>query len=199
MDGSMTAVKGVGKALAAVLITAISFVMWSGDFEKIREEASGLVLWQKAVRLAKGVLEAIGGYVRAQCIIILLIMGACTTGFFFAGSPYALLFGICTGILDALPVLGTGIVILPWLLVQILQGNYGAAFILALTYGACTVIREVLEPRLVGKRLGLFPILVLMSVYVGVKLYGMSGIVLGPISLLVIQELWREMEPGERK
>ncbi len=193
MGGSVTAVKGAGKVLAAVLITAISFVLWSGDFEKIKEEASELPLWRHMVRLVNGILQAIGGYLRAQCIIITLVIGICTAGFFLTGSSYALLFGICTGILDALPVLGTGIVILPWILVQVLQGNYGVAVILAFTYGACTLVREVLEPRLVGKRLGLFPILVLMSVYVGVKLYGMGGIVLGPLSLLVIQELWKEL------
>lgn len=196
VDGSMAAVKGMGKTLAAVLITAISFVLWSGDFEKMKEEASELPLWGHMVRLVKGILEAVGGYLRAQCVIIALVTGVCTAGFFLAGSSCALLFGILTGFLDALPVLGTGIVILPWMVVQVMQGNYGTAVILALTYGACTLVREVLEPRLVGKRLGLFPVLVLMSVYVGVKLYGMGGIVLGPMSLLVIQELWKGMEAG---
>lgn len=194
MDGSMMAVKGVGKAVAAMVITAISFVLWSGDFEKIKEESAGSAIWQQLVRIARGILQAVGGYVKAQCIIILVIMGICTTGFFLAGSSYALLFGICTGLLDALPVLGTGIVIVPWILVVVLQGEYGAAVILGITYGICTLVREVLEPRLVGRRLGLFPILVLMGVYVGVKVYGTGGIVLGPLSLLVIQELWGEME-----
>ena len=194
MNGSFTLVKGVGKSVAAVLITAISFVLWSGDFEKIKEEAEGSALWQQLVRLARGILEAVGGYLKAQCIIIAIIMGTCSVGFFLAGSSYALLFGICTGLLDALPVLGTGIVLAPSILVSVIQRDYQAALILAVTYGVCTLVREVLEPRLVGKRLGLFPILVLMSVYVGVQVYGVGGIVLGPLSVLVIQELWREME-----
>ena len=194
MDGSLTLIKGVGKTAAAVVITAISFVLWSGDFEKIKEESAGSALWQQLVRLAKGILQAVGGYLKAQCIIMLIIMGICTTGFFLAGSSYALLFGICTGILDALPVLGTGIVLVPSILVSVIQGKYQAALILAVSYGICTLVREVLEPRLVGKRLGLFPILVLMSVYVGVQVYGVGGIVLGPLSVLVVQELWRETE-----
>lgn len=192
MGGSWTAVKSVGKVVAAVLITAISFVLWSADFEKIKEEASGSAIWKKLVSLGKGILGAIGGYVKAQCIIIGIIMVICVVGFFLAGSPYALVLGILTGFLDALPVLGTGLVILPWLIVQVIQGNYMTAVILGLTYGACALTRELLEPRLVGKRLGLFPILVLMSVYVGVKVYGAGGIVLGPLSLLIIQELWKE-------
>ena len=145
------------------------------------------------VSLGNGILEAIGGYVKAQCIIIGVIMVICVVGFFVAGTPYATVIGIGTGILDALPVLGTGLVIVPWAIVEIVRGEYLTALILGLTYGACALTREVLEPRLVGKRLGLFPILVLMSVYVGVKVYGAAGILLGPLSLLVIQELWRQV------
>ena len=145
------------------------------------------------VALGKGILEAIGGYVKAQCMIIGLIMVICVVGFFLAGSPYAVILGIGIGLMDALPVLGTGLFIVPWLVVEVIRGEYLTALILGLTYGACTLTREILEPRLVGKRLGLFPILVLMSVYVGVKVYGASGILLGPLSLLVIQELWKEV------
>lgn len=193
MDGSANVIKMAGKIIAAVLVTAISFILWSGDFEKIKEEASGSVIFQRLVSLGRGIVEAIGGYVKAQCVIIGLIMLICVVGFFLSGSPYALLLGICTGFLDALPVLGTGIVMVPWLVVEVVQGEYMTAVILGLTYGACTLTRELLEPRLIGKRLGLFPILVLMSVYVGVKVYGAGGILLGPLSLLVIQELWKKV------
>ena len=66
-----------------------------------------------------------------------------------------------------------------------------AALVLAATYGICTLIREFLEPRLVGAHLKILPVVVLASVYVGVKVYGAGGIVLGPLSVLIIQELWR--------
>lgn len=190
-DGSLSAVKGVGKVAAAFLVGIIAFVMLCSDFEKIREEVSQSGLFARAAALGKGIKEAIGSYVKAQCIIIGMIMVICVAGFWLTGNPYALMLGIATGFLDALPVLGTGLVLLPWTLIQVLRGEYLTALILGLTYGACALTREILEPKLIGKRLGLFPVLVLLSVYVGVKVYGGSGIILGPLSLLVIQELWK--------
>ena len=104
--------------------------------------------------------------------------------------------GIGIGFLDALPVFGTGTVFVPWLLICLLQGKYASALILAATYGVCMLTREILEPKLIGNRLGILPIVILMSVYVGVKLYGFGGILLGPLSILLIRELWGQVNEG---
>jgi len=96
--------------------------------------------------------------------------------------------------LDALPALGTGTVFLPWILLQVIQKEYTAAIILGVTYGICALAREFLEPKLVGNKLGILPVVILMSVYVGLKLYGLGGILLGPLSVLLIKELWRQVE-----
>ena len=193
--GSFSAVKGVSKLVtrvaAAFFVGIIAFVMLCSDFEKIREEVSESSVFSRAAALGNGIKEAIGSYVKAQCIIIAIIMVICVAGFLIVGSPYAVLFGIATGLLDALPVLGTGLVMIPWTIVLIIRGEYLTALILGLTYGACILTRELLEPKLVGKSLGVFPVLVLLSLYVGVKVYGGAGIILGPLSLLVIQELWK--------
>lgn len=192
-DGSVSAVKGLGKVAAGTVVGVIAFVMLCADFDKIKEEASGSAAVVRLVSLGRGIKEAIGSYVKAQCIMVVIIMGICVAGFLLTGSPYAVVLGLGTGLLDALPVLGTSVVIVPWLIAEVIRGQYGTAIILGLTYGACALTREILEPRLVGKRLGLFPVLVLLSVYVGVNAYGVSGIILGPVSLLVIQELWRKV------
>ena len=104
--------------------------------------------------------------------------------------------GIGIGFLDALPVFGTGTVFVPWILVLALQKRFASAAVLAVTYGICMLTREILEPRLIGNRLGILPIVILMSVYVGVKLYGFEGILLGPLSVLLIRELWEQITPG---
>lgn len=65
---------------------------------------------------------------------------------------------------------------------------------MAVTYGICVLTRELLEPKLIGGRLGILPIVILASVYAGVKLYGFGGILLGPLSVLLIQELWRQVD-----
>lgn len=103
--------------------------------------------------------------------------------------------GIGIGLLDALPFFGTGTAFVPWILILVVfRKDYRAALILALTYGSCVLLRELLEPRLVGNRLGVLPVLILAGVYGGVKLYGAAGILLGPLSILLIRELWRQVD-----
>ena len=68
-----------------------------------------------------------------------------------------------------------------------------------MTYSLCTLTRELLEPRLVGAHLKLLPVVVLAGVYVGVKIYGAGGIVLGPLSVLVIQELWKRVDTDKKE
>lgn len=194
--GSWKLVRHAGSFGAGLLVTVISVVLMAADFEKIREKAREWSFYDAAASVIRGILHSVGGYLRAQGIIMGLVMLLCTAGIWISGAasnPVAA--GIGTGLLDALPVFGTGTVFLPWILILVLfQKNYTAALILALTYGACVLTREFLEPKLIGGKLGLFPVVVLASVYAGVKLYGFGGIILGPVSVLLIQELWRQAD-----
>ena len=142
-----------------------------------------------------------GGYLRAQCIIMGVIMLLCVAGLWISGvSANPLLAGSGVGALDALPVFGTGTVFLPWILILVFfQKNYTAALILAATCGICVLTRELLEPKLIGGRLGILPVVILASVYAGVKLYGFGGILLGPLSVLLIRELWRQVDAAAEK
>lgn len=194
--GSWKLVRHAGSFGAALFVTAVSVILMAADFEKIKETARKWRFYDTAVSVIRGILRSVGGYLRAQGIIMGLVMLLCMAGIWISGAasnPVAA--GIGTGLLDALPVFGTGTVFLPWILILVLfQKNYPAALILALTYGACVLTRELLEPKLIGGRLGLYPVVVLASVYAGVKLYGFGGIILGPVSVLLIQELWRQVD-----
>lgn len=187
-------VKGAGSFLAGGLMTGIAVLLLAADYEELRELGSHFPFYEKTAATVKGVLGSIGTYLGAQCIIMGSVMGICTVGLWWSGqtqSPLAL--GILIGLLDALPVLGTGTVLLPWVILCIFREQYGAAVILAASYGLSFLTRELLEPKLIGRRLGILPVFILAGVYGGVKLYGAGGILLGPLSLLLIRELWQKV------
>lgn len=199
-DGSRQAVVGMGSFLTGVFVTGIATVLLAADYEKIREMGQRWSFYEKTAEVLRGISGAIGRYVRAQCRIMILVMLICTIGIWLSGaSKSPLAAGISTGLLDALPVFGTGTVLVPWILILVIgQRRYRAAAVLALTYGLCTLTRELLEPRLVGAHLKILPVVVLLSVYVGVKIYGAGGIVLGPLSVVVIQELWKRVDVKQK-
>lgn len=193
--GSWQLIKGAGSWMAAVVVTGISLLLLSADFEEIKQIGKRYPLYGKAARSIRRMLHAVGGYLRAQFIIMGIVMLLCILGVWISGStsmPIAV--GIGIGVLDALPVFGTGTVFIPWILICLFQGKYTSALILAVTYGVCMLMREFLEPKLIGNRLGILPVVILMSVYVGVKLYGFGGILLGPLSVLLVRELWGQID-----
>lgn len=126
-------------------------------------------------------------YLKAQGIIIFLVAAVSVLGLFLLKCPYAILLGIVIGIVDAFPVLGSGSIFIPWAVVELIQKDFYRAAVLLTLYVITMLLREILEPRLMGKEMGLKPLYVLASVYVGIKLFGLGGIVLGPIGLTILK------------
>lgn len=120
-------------------------------------------------------------YVKAYLLLLLLTLVLLFVGFSILGVPYAFLVAMLTAIVDMLPVFGIGTVLIPWAIVLLLQKNYYVAFGLLILYGICTLIRQIAEPRLVGKSLGLHPLLTVFATYVGWRLFGLFGMLIAPV------------------
>lgn len=176
---------GCGVTVAAVVA---SFYMLH-DYEGIRARAEASLWGSFLVRLGRQVLGTLGVYLRTQLVIICAVSAACVLTLWLCKNPYAVLIGILIGICDALPFFGTGAVFIPWALVDLLLGKYRLAVVYAALYAFCTFLRELLEPRLMGHRLDLHPAAVMMSIYIGLCIYGISGVLLGPVSLILIKEI----------
>ena len=113
----------------------------------------------------------------------------CTLGLTLLGNPYSVLLGLGIGLLDALPVFGTGAVLVPWGAFLLLERQWWRGAVLLFIYGLCYFIRQFLEAKLMGSRMGLSALETLFSMYVGLELFGVSGFFLGPVGLLIIEDL----------
>ena len=113
-----------------------------------------------------------------------------TAGFFFLRVEYALLFALLITIIDALPVFGTGTVLIPWSMAQFLRGDTRCGVGLLLLYAVAALTRQALEPRLVGKQVGLNPVLTLLALYTGYRLLGVGGMIVFPIAAMLFKQLW---------
>ena len=104
------------------------------------------------------------------------------------------LWALGVAVVDALPVLGSGTVLIPWTLLLLIQGQYGQALGMGLVYLAAVVVRSVLEPRLVGRQLGLDPLVTLAAFYAGYRLWGILGMILAPICAAAARSFFVETE-----
>lgn len=140
-------------------------------------------------QMKKTVGAAFGGYLKAQLLLSLGVFGILLAGFLFTGQDYALLLALGLAVLDFIPLLGSGTVMVPWAVIDLLIQNYSNALSLMLIWGVIAVFRRVAEPKIVGNQTGLSPFLSLISIYVGMKLGGVPGMILGPILVLVVLNL----------
>jgi len=131
----------------------------------------------------------LGRWLKAQLILCSVTAAELSAAFFILRLDYAVLLGILIAVIDALPVIGSGTVLIPWALTALIAGNTKRAVVLAVTYAAVTVVRSLLEPRLVGAKIGLPPIAALAAIYVGFCALGVAGMIVFPIALIMIKRL----------
>ena len=191
LSSSYNCFKGILAAVGFLAITCIAAFLlekeYTGLVEALKRSRELSLVWS----VVEGVLSYIITFIKAQGVILLIISILCAVVLGVAGIPGGILFGLLAGFLDMLPFIGTGIVLVPLGVWQLLNGQYGRMAVCLVLYGVCVVTRELLEPKLIGRRIGIAPVFMLLAVYAGVKLFGVGGIVKGPLALIVIWEIWR--------
>ena len=191
MKYSIDGLKGIAGFFWRFVVCLVATVLILNDYPDLRRRFFGTAPGKIVRRLGKETMHAGGSYLKAQLIILAAVSTICVAGLFFTGNRYALTAGIGIGLCDALPFFGTGTIFVPWLLLELIRGKYFLAIVYGVLYIICNIVREFLEPKLVGKELGIHPLAVIFSIYVGMCVYGGAGILLGPLSGLLIWELYR--------
>lgn len=199
LASSYSCFKGIFSAIGFLAITCIAaFLMekeYAGIVANLKKSKELRLIWA----VVEGVLSYIITFIKAQGVILLIICILCSVVLTVAGVPGGILFGILAGVLDVLPFIGTGIVLVPLSLWQLLNGEYVRMVVCLILYGACILARELSEPKLIGRRIGVAPVFMLLAVYAGMKLFGVGGIIKGPLSLIVIMEILKVMKAEQRE
>lgn len=126
---------------------------------------------------------------KAYFLITLITFAELLTGFFILDIKYAVILAIIIAFVDMLPVLGTGTVLVPWGIICLVLGDSKRAIGLLVLYGTLTVVRQIIEPKIVGASIGLYPLVTLISMYCGLKIIGFPGIFVFPIAAMIIKSL----------
>lgn len=137
----------------------------------------------------KRMKNAVGGWLMAQLKLMGVTFTILTLGFVMLRIAYAPLWALAVSLVDALPVLGTGTVLVPWAVICFLQGEGARAIGLLGVYAVVTLSRSMLEPKLVGRHLGLDPLVTLMALYAGYKLWGVGGMIFAPLLAVTIMQV----------
>lgn len=129
------------------------------------------------------------GYIKSYSFIMLVTFCELTIGFLIVGIDNAIFVAMIIAIFDILPILGTGTIMVPWIVVSLIQQNFPFAIQLAVIYVIVTIVRNIIEPKIVGIQMGLAPLVTLTSLFIGAQLFGMIGLVGFPILLSLLNYL----------
>jgi sporulation integral membrane protein YtvI len=173
-----------------VIIAIVSAFFFMKDKELIAESIVGLFPKSFVARyrlVRQGLFKALIGYMKGQLIVMGLVSSVCIIGLIIIGSDYAFLIGIGIGIFDLIPVFGAGGILITWAVYHFIVGNFSFGIGLMIIYGVVFLTRQMLESHVIGEQIGIHPIILLMSVYVGVFAMGPVGILGGPLIALTIK------------
>ena len=185
IPGAVTAALGwMGNGVLGVGTGLVAAFLISARLPKLKEGISRRMpaSWkEKYLPALRRIRKALGGWLKAQLKLAAVTWGIVSVGFVVLRIPYGPAWAVLVALVDAVPILGTGTVLVPWALVCLLQREGLRALGLLCTYAAAAITRTVLEPRLVGRQLGLDPLATLAALYLGYRFWGFLGLLLTPI------------------
>lgn len=187
-QGVVKVLRGTIAFVVMVFVIIGATLITTTQLDVLRQQVK-TSLFADEIRYICGVLSRVGiAYAKTQLVIMAVTVVISGVGLTLLRNPYALLWAVAIGLVDALPLFGAGTILWPWFAWSLFQGRWGLAVGLAVIYGICNLIRQWLEARYMGDRIGISPLANLASMYVGLKLFGILGLFLGPIGFLLVKE-----------
>lgn len=201
LSGAWSVVKSLPSTILSVVVAVVSCFFMASDYDKVKELVLGFFSESKRksiVKTKRTATKAIAKLLKAYVTIMAITFAEMFLGLFllkligvYDGS-YIAIISFVTCIIDIIPVLGTGTVLIPWAVYNLIFGNFGMGIGLLVIYAVITVIRQVVEPKLVANQAGLPAIVTIMAMFLGVRIFGAFGIILLPFTVIILKLLYDE-------
>lgn len=189
MSNSKSVVIVSVEIIAAIIVAVMAAYFYVVEKSDIKEKIKGLFFYNELSKIKSKMSIIFRAYIKAQLVIMLITSTLCSIGFALIKNPYFLILGIVVGLLDALPLIGLGIIMIPWAVGYFIIGNVRKGLVIAVVYIICYFVREILEPKLIGDNAGIGPLTSLVCIYIGYEIFGLLGVFLGPIAYMIIQQM----------
>lgn len=191
MEAAGNVAKNIPNILIQILVTILSSYFFIADKDKLSAEVHRLVpasIGRGMDMLTDYFKGVVGGYFKAQFRIMGIVAIILFIGFLILDVDYAVLLAVLIAILDFLPFFGTGTALLPWAVVKLCTGEYQMAVGLVIIYLVSQLVRQLIQPKIVGDSMGINPLQTLFFMYIGFKFYGIAGMILAvPIGLIIMK------------
>ena len=156
-------------------------------------------IWVKKLgKHFREIIESLGSFLKAEVILVFIsfievLIGLYLFKVFGLNIEYPFLMALLIGFVDAIPILGSGTVMIPWAIIVAINGDITLGIAITVLWIIISIVRQLLEPKIVSKQLGIHPIFTLIAMYTGFKITGVIGLLLGPIALIIIKNIFANL------
>lgn len=178
-----------------VIVTFVFSVFFSSSYPNISKFIKKIFSPKKTMILSnikKSVFTILGKYLKSYTLLMLITFSELYISFIIFKIKPSFTLALLISAIDILPVFGVGTVMIPWGIILFICGNYTMAAVILSIYGVITVIRQIVEPKIIGKSIGLSPVITLPIMFAGLNLFGLIGLFAGPMIATVIYDLHRK-------
>ena len=193
MDYATRFVKAMPNAFVGTIVCVLSFYFMVSDSATVTKLTNRVfkIQFEKSALVWAQIKKYLGGYVKAQLIIMSITAVVMSIWFIILGARYAIPIALGIALLDALPIFGSGLILWPWSIMSFLNGDVRMGICLILVYASVALTRHLTEPKLVSTSVGMNPLLTLMSMYIGYRTLSVGGLIAGPLIMLFIVSLYK--------
>lgn len=207
ISGAWHVVKGIPSLFLTLLVTVVSCVFMTSDYELIKKMLLGFCRVEnreKLINTKRTITKGVAKLFKAYATLMLITFTEMFIGLSFMKlvgvykGGYIAIIAFVTCIVDIIPVLGTGTVLIPWAVYSFVTGNFGLGIGLVVLYGVITVLRQIIEPKLVANQVGLPAIVTIAAMFLGARIFGAFGIILLPLTVIILKLMYDEGVIGNK-
>lgn len=194
--------RSVPSFLFGCLVTIVASFYIAKDYDKLFKFASGFLSKKtiENIKIIKDIIfQNVLGFTKGYVILLVITFAELLVGFWLLGVKRSVFLAVIIALVDILPVIGTGTVLIPWAILNIFTDNISKGVLLLLLYVLITVIRNFIEPKIIGEKIGLNPLFMLIVIFVGLRLAGVAGMLILPIALIVVINFYKRQMINEKE
>ncbi|WP_200411416.1 sporulation integral membrane protein YtvI [Virgibacillus salexigens] len=191
LPGVITSLPG---SITVFIFILLAVFLISNDYSNLRQLMISMIpsiVKSPGKKITRHLKKTVAGYLKAQLILVLINAFIVYVGLLLFQFEHAFTIALYTAFVDLLPYIGSGIIFVPWMFYLFLIGNYSMTINLSILYGIIIIVRQVIEPKVLSSSMGLHPLAALIILFIGIQLWGVSGFILAPVFLIVINALHR--------
>ncbi len=202
LTGSVTAlIKKMPTLFISVIVTFVATCYISKDFDRLKKFFKNMIkvnTYKNILTIKTILFECCFKFLKGYLLIILITFFELLIGFLLLGVEHFLLLALLISLIDILPIFGTGTVLIPWSVILFLQEKYFFAIGILILYLLVTVVRNIIEPKIIGDKIGINPLFTLLAIFLGLRLAGIAGMIILPIAAIVVISFYKQQIEEEK-